>query len=248
MALQYSDTSAYNGIIQAEERLVYSADYGRISGNTKELAHWTVRNNQALGKAMSLMSQFAGTWRIGDWNHGSYDTATMNLTSGTRNYLIANTENVLFIFKVLIKQDTTTTDWTLLKPMDIRERSSRIFVEDSATNVGIPWRYEKAGGYLTLDPEPNYSVTNGLKYYYQRAPHPFAVGDTTAVSGIPAIFDQLIPYYAVDMYATENTNPNLKGLVSADIARMEEDIKAFLRMRSESDGPAQLRSVIRSSR
>lgn len=247
MALQYSDTSAYNGIIQAEERLVYSADYGRISGNTKELAHWTVRNNQALGRATAFMSQFAGTWRIGDWNHGSYDTATQNIVSGTRNYLISSTQDVLFIFAVLIKQDATTADYTEIKPIDIRQHGVRGFIENTAGNVGVPFRYEKAGGYITLDPVPNYSATNGLKYYYQKSPHPFVVGDTTAVSFLPAIFDQLIPYYAVDMYATENTNPTLKQMVAVDIAKMEEDIKAFLRMRSESDKQPALRSVVRSS-
>lgn len=248
MALQFSDTSAYNGIVQAAERLVYSSDYGRISGNTKELAQWTVRFNQALGRATALMSQYAGSWRIGDWNHASYDTATQNITSGTRSYALSSPENVLFIFKVLIKEDANTADYTEIKPMDIRQQGTTQFVEDNADNVGIPYRYEKVGGYITLDPEPNYSATNGLKYYYQRAPHPFVVGDTTAISGIPGIFDQLIPYYAVDMYATENTNATLKQMIAVDIARMEEDIKAFLRMRSESDQPAMLRPVKRSSR
>lgn len=248
MALQFNDTAAYNGIVQAAERLVYSADYGRISGNTKELAQWTVRFNQALGRATALMSQYAGLWRIADWNHSTYDSATLNLTSGTREYALTNPEDVLFIFKVLVKQSSTTSDYTLIQPFDIRERGSRGFVENLTGNTGVPYRYEKVGGKIVLDPTPNYSVSAGIKYYYQRAPHPFVVGDTTAISGIPSIFDQLIPYYAADMYATENTNTALKQLLAVDIAKMEEDIKAFLRMRSESDQPAMLRPVKRSSR
>lgn len=246
--MQYSDTSAYNGIIQAEERLVYSSDYGRISGSTKELAQWTVRNNLALDRAMALMSQFAGQWRIGDWNHSTYDTGTINIVSGTRQYALTNPENILFIFRLMILDSATATDYRVIRPMDIRQTGVRSFVEDSPSNVGVPFRYEKAGGFLTLDPEPNYSATSGIKYYYQRAPHPFVVGDTTARAGIPAIFDQLIPYYASDLYATENTNTTLKQLLAVDIAKMEEDIKSFFRMRSESDEQPRLRPVIRSSR
>lgn len=235
--LQYSDTSAYNGIIQAEERLVYSSDYGRISGTTKELAQWTVRNNQALSRAMALMLQYQDSWNVDDWNHGTINTATQNITSGTREVALTSPQDVLFIIKVMIKQDTTTTDWTLLKPIDIRDQSSRTYIENSPTNTGIPYRYDKTGGYIVLDPTPNYSVTGGLKYYYQRTPHQFVVGDTTAVAGIPALFDQLIPLYATDAYATENTNTTLKTLVLNDIARIERDIRAFLSMRSQDVEP-----------
>jgi hypothetical protein len=235
--LQYSDTSAYNGIIQAEERLVYSGDYGRISGNTKELAHWTVRNNQALSRVAILMMKYQDAWQFDDWNNTGVSTATENIASGTREVALTNPQDVLFITKVMIKQDTTTTDWTLLRPIDIRSQDAIRLIENSPTNVGIPTRYEKNGKYIILDPTPNYTVTAGLKYYYQRSPHLFVVGDTTAVAGIPSLFDQLIPLYATDMYATENTNPTLKALVNNDIVRMEADLKAFMSLRSQDVEP-----------
>lgn len=235
--LQYSDTSTYNGIIQAEERLVYSSDYGRISGNTKELAQWTVRNNQALSRAMALMMNYQDYWQVDDWNHGTINTATENIVSGTREVALTNPEDVLFVFKVAILQDATTNDWTLLTPLDIREQGARSFIEDRPTNTGIPYRYDKIGGYIVLDPTPDYSRTDGLKYYYQRTPHQFTTADTTATAGIPSLFDQIIPFYAVDAYATENTNPNLKALVSGDIARMERDIKDFFSQRSKDQEP-----------
>lgn len=245
--LAYSDTSTYNGIIQEEERIVYSSDYGRISGNTKELATWTVRNNHALKRATALMSEYAGRWRFGDWNHGSYDTATQNIVANTREVAITNPQDVLFIFGVQIKIDTTTTLWTEIQPLDIREKSSLAFREDNTTNRGIPSRYEKVGGYIVLDPEPNYAVTNGLRYYYQRSPHDFATSDTSAVAGIPSLFDRIIPLYAIDIYATENTNTNLKQLVGVDIARMERDVKNFFAMR-EQDRELLLTVPKRSSR
>jgi len=238
--LSYNDTSTYNGIIQAEERLVYSSDYGRISGNTKELAHWTVRNNQAINRLTALMSEYANLWRIGDWNHGTYDTATENIVSGTREVAITNPEDVLFIFAVLIKRDATTTEYDLIHPFDIRQKDTRGYLENDASNIGIPWRYEKVGGYISLDPTPNYSATDGVKYYYQRAPHQFTTTDTTETAGIPSLFDQLIPLYASDQYATENTNPTLKALVGNDIARNEMAIRQFLRQRSEADTPTRL--------
>ena len=227
--------------------MVYSSDYGRISGNTKELAQWTVRNNQALSRAMVLMSEFANRWRIGDWNHGSYDTATEDITSGTREIALTNPQDILFIFKVLILQSATATDYTQIYPFDLRERGTQAYAEDDASYTGVPFRYEKVGGYISLAPKPNYSATDGLKYYYQRAPHQFTTADTTATAGIPSVFDQLIPLYAVDQYATENTNPNLKALVNNDIARMEADIKNFFRQREEDRVP-QMMAVKRSSR
>ena len=245
--LVYNDTSTYNGIIQAEERLVYSSDYGRISGNTKELAAWTVRNNQALSRAMALMMTYQDYWQVDDWNHGTINTATEDIVSGTREVALTNPEDVLFIFKVAIHQDATTNDWTILKPLDIREQSARTYIEDDTTNTGIPWRYDKIGGYIVLDPTPDYSRTDGLKYYYQRTPHQFTTADTTATAGLPAIFDQLIPHYAVEAYATENTNPNLKALVGQDIQRMERDVKSFFSQRSKDQAP-QLRVKRRPTR
>jgi len=238
--LQYNDTSTYNGIIQAEERLVYSSDYGRISGNTKELAQWTVRNNQALSRAMALMMEHQDYWQHDDWNNTTSFTATEDIVSGTREVAITNPQDVLFIYAVAIKQDATTDDWTQIKPLDIREQRGRVFIEDSPSNTGTPWRYDKFGGQIILDPTPDYSRTDGLKYYYQQTPHQFTTADTTETAGIPALFDQLIPFYAVDAYATENTNPNLKALVAGDIARMERDVKSFFSERSK-DQPMQMR-------
>lgn len=245
--LQYNDTSTYNGIIQAEERLVYSSDYGRISGNTKELAQWTVRNNQALSRAMALMIQYQDTWQVDDWNHGTINSATENIVSGTREVALTNPEDILFIISVAIKQDATTSDYTQIFPFDMREQGGMAYIQDNSSHTGVPFRYDKVGGYIVLDPTPNYSATDGLKYYYQRTPHQFTTADTTATAGIPAIFDQLIPFYAVDAYATENTNVNLKQLVAGDIARMEEDVKNILSQRSKDQAP-QLKVKRRSSR
>jgi len=248
MALTYSDTTNYDGHIQAVERLVYSSDYGRVSGNTKELAQWTVRLNNALDRATAFMTRFAGSWRVGDWNHGTYDVATEDIVSGTREIALTNPQDILFIFKAMVKQDATTPDYRMMYPFDIRQTGTRTFVENDASHKGVPFRYEKVGGYLVLDPTPDYSATAGLQYYYQRAPHPFVTGDTTQRAAIPSIFDPLLSLYAVDQYATENTNVTLKQLVAADIARIESDLSAFLEERSRSDGKGALRPVKRSSR
>lgn len=245
--LSYNDTSTYNGIIQAEERLVYSSDYGRISGNTKELAQWTVRNNQALSRAMALMLRYQDYWQVDDWNHGTVNEATENIVSGTRDVALTNPEDILFIIAVAIKQSATNDDYVQIKPVDIREQTARPIIEDNTSNTGVPYRYDKTGGYIRLDPIPNYSATAGLKYYYQRTPHQFTTSDTTATAGIPAIFDQLIPFYAVDAYATENTNPNLKALVGGDIARMENDVANIFSQRSKDHEP-QLMVKRRSAR
>ena len=183
------------------------------------------------------MMKYQDSWQSDDWNNTGVSTATVNLTSGTREVAVTDPQNVLFITKVLIKQDATTTDWTLLRPLDMWAQDARMFLENNPTHVGIPKRYVKQGKYIILDPEPNYSVTNGVKYYYQRAPHPFVVGDTSAIAGIPSIFDEIIPLYAVDMYATENTNPTLKALVGNDIARVEADIRDFMSLRSQDVEP-----------
>jgi len=246
--MQFNDTSTYNGHIQAIERYVYSSDYGRVSGNSTELANWTIRLNQALNRTSLLMSEYANNWRVGDWNTGSYDTATENIVSGTREVKITNPEDVMFIFSVLIKQDATTTDYREIKPFDIRDRTTLGYVENDAQNVGIPWRYEKAGGYISLDPTPNYSATNGLKYYYQKVPHMFLVGDTTAEAGVPSVFEEIVHLYAIDQHATEDSNVTLKSLVQSDIARVERDIKNFMSMRSASDQMPRLKPVNRSSR
>lgn len=237
--LQYNDASTYNGIIQAEERLVYSSDYGRISGNTKELAQWTVRNNQALKRATALMLHYQNSWPISDWNDGAPLTGTENIVSGTREVALTNPQDILFIYKVVILQDASTSDYTTISPVDMRKSYTSGFWEDNASSQGVPFRYYKQGGYIVLDPTPNYSATDGLKYYYQGTPHDFTTSDTTQTAAIPSLFDQLIPFYAVDAYATENTNPNLKALVQGDIERMENDIKNFFNERAQ-DEPARL--------
>lgn len=248
--LTFSDTTNYDGHIQEVERIVYSADYGRVSGNTKLLAMWTVLMNQGLERATALMSEYAGFWRIGDWNHGTYDTATQNIVSGTREVAITNPENVLFIFDVSILDSATATDYVPIKPFSIKDRDTYAYRANQAAYTSVPYRYEKVGGYIVLDPEPNYSATNGVRYTYQRAPHPFATSDTTAVAAIPSLFDPLINLYAIDAHATADSNATLKSIVGVDIARLERDIKNFMRARSEMDkvGGSKMRVVSRPSR
>jgi hypothetical protein len=72
--------------------------------------------------------------------------------------------------------------------MPIDQYEIPMALDEFEKTAGFPLFYDKtADNIIKLYPKPASSVTNGLKFYFQRTPSYFAAADTTKVPGVPPL-------------------------------------------------------------
>ena len=243
MAIQFSDTTTKNGLIQKCEVTLYGDNgYGQISSNTNRLFQFTGRINEAMYRYWYLAMTADGRWQIDDKNYTDTPVATTSLASGQRDYTMDST--MLEIEKVLIKN--TSGEWTVIKPIDQNDPQARTYLEGNSGNTGTPTRYDKRGDSIIFDVLPDYSSTGGIKVYFKRGHSEFVYTDTTKVAGIPLIHIPFISLHASCMYAIDNTMTKAQGLNSRRIEE-EDAITIHYSKRSKDEKP-QARAHITPSR
>ena len=172
MALQFSDTTNYNGLVQKYEREI---GVGRttVSGNTDLLKEFTVDCNLALDDYFNMAVEASGRWQLDDYNHTDYAIIYTNLVSGQQDYPFikdANDNIIKDIYRVAILPSATATLYQEIYPVDAQsDNNVGYFVADN-TATGVPAAYDKTANGIFLDSIPSYSVTNGLKIYVNREP------------------------------------------------------------------------------
>jgi hypothetical protein len=239
--MQFNDTTNKTGMIQECERILFNADYGRISDDSENLATFTSHINKALDEVVNLMVLNQDRWQWSDWNNDIYET--YNLVSGTRAYQLTNPEDVLFVYAVMVLQDAVQTEYRVIRPFDHTDQGTRGYLENDDTNAGVPVRYDKIGGSLYLDPTPNYNATDGLKVFSVRRPHKFETTDTTAEPAMPSTFAYLIPLIASSYYASDE-NTAIYNSIANRIFEKKNELRQYMTRRSQDDQP-KLRPHIR---
>lgn len=222
MAVAYSDTTNKNGLLQICERLCHFGD-ADITGDATLKAQFTSALNDAYDEVLPYVFAAEQRWQFDDPSHTTLPIATTNIVSGQRDYTFTSdsaSASILQIDKVAIKQDASTSDYTMIYPIDQSDVASKRLIEDNSDNTGIPTRYDVVGSSILLDPEPNYSSTAGLKIWYSRTPDYFTTSDTTQTPGIPDLFHQLLAYIASHEWLFVN-NPE----ETTTISRLEQKIQ-----------------------
>lgn len=187
MSLVFNDTSTFRGLVQIYEKEI-GADQGDISGNTARLKAFTADVNLALDDLVAIAMQADGTWQFDDTNQTDYPEITKTLTSGTRRYAFstftadAGGNLMLEIFKVFIKNPSGT--YVEIKPVDVQTQDGLSTFTDGLNAGGQPTRYDKTGGWIDLDPVPNYTISAGIKLLINREASYFVYTDTTKKAGV----------------------------------------------------------------
>lgn len=234
--MQFSDTSNYNGLIQAAESTLFGADdgYGQISGNTTRLKTFTRYINRALDECTREILRSDARWEFDDSTYTTYPIATADLVASQQDYPLSVSH--LKITRVEAKD--ANGNYQKLIPID-QSQIGEGLVEFESTD-GMPKYYDKLANSVFLYPAPaaaSVTTTAGLKVYYQREPNYYAYSDTTKESGLPEIFDGLLKDIACRMYALDNSMYEKADRLVGEIDKGYQQMTDFFNRREKDDKP-----------
>lgn len=212
MSIQFSSTATKDGIIQQIEQAC-GFDDGGITSNSVRMAQFTGKVNVAQDEVFAFALNNSG-WNTDDFNHTKDPFITTALVSGQRDYHFTVDQEgsiILDIFRVMCR-GSETGQYELIKPID---QQSDLHVEtfyNGQDSTGTPWRYDKTGNGIFLDPIPNFNSTDGLKLFINRESTYFLVSDTTKLSGIDTLCHDFLYLKPAYEYARDNGLSNRETL------------------------------------
>lgn len=226
----FSDTTTKNGLLQDCEMILFN-EYGKITGNSNLLYHFTNLLNRQYDKAVSIIIEHDGRWQWDDTSYTTTAVATTAITNGQRAYTLDASHLKL----VLVRVKDDAGNWRALKPFDINDPEAILYKQQQADDVdGLPVWYEKQGDQMTLYPTPDYTQSASLEITVQRTPNYFSFDDTTQEAGLAPIFHRFLSLGASLDYAVSNSLANKNDI--AELYRDErERMVKFYQMRNRDE-------------
>lgn len=181
-----------------------------------------------------------------DSNHTKLPIGTTNLTANQAEYSFLTDEQNNKILNLLrIDILDPSGDYRQLDIIDQAEIDKAL--DEYESTAGLPKYYDKiADNIIKLYPKPAASVTNGLKFYFQRSPSYFAATDTTKEPGVPALLHRgFVIASAYDCALTLNL-ANLQAL-SLEMQREEQKMRKYFEFRN-TDEVRRFRPVAQNNR
>lgn len=246
MALQFSDTTNKNGILQQIERACGFND-GDITGNTTRLAQFTGDVNLAMDEVTAMILNADHSRNIDDYNHTKYPILTIDLVADQRDYSFSQDEQANLI--VHIHKVMCADSGGVLKTLEARNQqdlgTENDSFNDGQATSGVPLYYDKTADGLFLDPIPNYASTDGLKIFIDREASHFATTDTTKKAGFLSLFHEYLVLKPAYRYARDKSLPNrnsLKGdmlemrqYILDHVARSQNNVKQSLNVAQQNN-------------
>ena len=179
--MQFSDTTNNTGIVQQVRDLMrVDSTQWPTSRIVNSVNNWL---DTVAGYAIGADRRFQ--WD--DTNHTKLPIGTTNLTANQSDYSFLTDEQgntILNLIRVDILDSTGA--YRQLTPIDQINIDGA--VDQALVTAGLPTQYDKiADNVVRLYPKPVASVTNGLKFYFQRTPSYFTADDTIKAPGVPAL-------------------------------------------------------------
>lgn len=177
----FSDTSNNLGIVQQVRDLMrVDATQWATSKIVNSVNNWL---DMVTGYAIGADRRFQ--WD--DTNHTKLPIGTTNLIANQEDYSFLTDEQgntILNLTRIDILDSSGL--WRKLRPIDQAE--IKIAVDEYAKTAGFPTEYDKiADNIIRLKPKPSTSVSNGIKFFFQRTPSYFVATDTTKSPGVPPL-------------------------------------------------------------
>lgn len=199
---------------------------------------------------MPLVLSYTDKGRWDDNNNTDFPIATFNLVSGQNDYS-AKTDgsslDILRIFDVQILASSTATTYSTLSKLTLDDAKAIDAMAPASADTGIPTQWLERDNVIFLNPEPNYSATNGIKIFYEREQSRFAYTDTTKEPGIPVPFHPLLAWIASHQWLIINKPENqmlitrLEGKIAtakqnlSDMASVRNPIQTGMRITQENN-------------
>lgn len=224
MALQFSNTTDKNGIIQLVEFYTALGD-GGISGNATLLKQMTAQINLAMSEIWHTMWSYQAGWQYDDANQTDLPQATANLQDGIAK--VALPTDALTVNRIEIKDK----EGNFYKITPITERQIGGAIPEFFETAGMPLYYRLLGRTIELFPAPataQVTLTSGMKVYFDRTGVAFASTDTTDTPGFSGEYHDLVPIKASIKWLQVHKpdSPTLSLLMAKELARIEE-LKEF---------------------
>lgn len=236
MALQFNDTTNYQGLVQLAEREL-KLPRTEISGNTAKLKDFAADANLAWDSYLHIAFSSSGTWQFDDSNQTDYPIIKTNLVDGQKDYTLTTDESgnlILDVYKVAILRSATATLYDELRPMDQQSDREAYNLVAENTTEGVPYQYDKTANAIILDPIPSYNATNGLKVYINREASSFAYTDTTKKPGCPGLHHRYFALKPALDYARRNGLTQEASLRN-EVQLLEESIAQYFARRSRDE-------------
>lgn len=175
-------------------------------------------------------------FRWDDTNHTKMPVGTTNLVANQANYSFLTDEQgnrILTLTRIEVKD--SQGNWTKLQPID--QTDIDVALDEFQSTVGTPQYYDKTNdNVIRLYPAPSTSVTDGLKFYFQRTPSYFLSTDTTKEIGFsPVLNKYFVMCGAVDC-ALALGLPNKNDLKVIHDEEKENMVQSFT-TRNEDEQP-----------
>lgn len=213
----FSDTSGNTGIAQ-QARVLAGVDSTqwptvRISNSCN---NW---HDFVTGYAIGADKRFQ--WD--DTNHTALPEGTVDLTINVSDYSFLTDEqgnNIVTLLDVSVLKNGKYEPLTLVDRNDPGYKGA-----DFGVTSGTPTQYDKiADNIIRLDTKPPATVSDGLKFYFQRVGSYFSASDTTKQPGVsPLLHRGYIVASAYDIALTLGL-PSLQGLA---LERAQEEQKVI---------------------
>lgn len=230
--LAFNDTTNLDGIIQICERLVFSGDYGRISGNTTLLKEFTSLVNQ------SQMWVYNTILPVEQRTEHGLSTSDLTMSDGVQEVDMSSLQ-LQRVISVEVKD--IDGNYYQLEPINVSQivqagETPSEFYDTAGKPVYYDvYRDTSASGShkIKLYPAPDtakITLSSGLRVIGQKALTVFTTSSTTDYPAVPEGFQYLIPLKASLMYAESK---QMRGLASSlgeqvkdNVSKMEENLKS----------------------
>ena len=229
MAIQFSDTTTKDGILQRIEQELGFVD-GHITGDTDRLKFWTGSINLALDKVFHIIFRADGRWQFDDNNHTTYPILTGDVVANQRDYSFTtdSDSNVILDIQRVFYRQSTSSPYYEIYPVDVqsaRESEISSFVDGTGV-VAHPNSYDKTATGIFFDTLPPSNVTAGIKIYVNREGSYFTTADTTKMPGFAGLYHEYLVLEPCYRFARANNLQN-KETLKRDLMELEKNIEEF---------------------
>lgn len=177
MSIVFSDTSTNTGIVQQIRKLM------RIDSSQWPTANIVASVNNWLDFVAGYAIGADKRFQWDDTNHTKLPEGTTDLTSPQSDYSFLTDEqgnNIVTLTGISILNNSKYEPLLMVDRNDTNYDPSTFGVTS-----GTPTAYDKiADNIIRLDFSPSSTVTNGLKFFFQRTPSYFVAADTTKSPGV----------------------------------------------------------------
>jgi len=228
MSIAFSDTTNNTGIVQQVRKFM------RVDANQWPTANIVNSVNNYLDTVAGYAIGADRKFQWDDTNHTKLPIGTTNLVANQAEYSFLNDEQGNTIL-TLTRIDILDSNGKY-RQLDVVDQTQIDGALDEALiPAGIVTQYDKiADNIIRLYPKPATSVTNGLKFYFQRTPSYFTATDTTKIPGVaPLLHRGFVIAAAYDGAITLGLQ-NTQAL-GVEMQREEEKMKNYFGLRNQDE-------------